>query len=264
MKIGVFDSGLGGLLILKAIHKKLPQYDYTYLGDTKRLPYGNRSRATVYEWTKQAVEYLFKHNCKLIILACNTASVQTLRRLQQEYLPRRYPGRRILGVVVPTLETAIEAGGKRVGIIGTKVTVQSKVYQKELSKRSRTLKIVPKPTPLLVPIIEETNTKLLKPALQHYLKPLLAQNINSLILACTHYAKLKYPIRAIAGKKIKVISQDEIIPAKLSNYLQRHSEINSALSQHATIELLVTELNPLYIKLAARWFAGRKPKIVQL
>ena len=135
MKIGVFDSGLGGLLITKALVKNLPQYDYVYLGDTQRVPYGNRSHETIYRFLKEAVNYLFKYGCGLIVVACNTASAEALRRIQQEYLPRHYPNRRVLGVIIPTAEAALRsAHAKRIGILATQATVGSAAYVRELKK----------------------------------------------------------------------------------------------------------------------------------
>jgi glutamate racemase len=264
MKIGVFDSGLGGLLILKAIRKMLPEYDFVYLGDTKRVPYGNRTPEVVYEWTRQAVEYLFKQNCALVILACNTASVQALRQLQQEYLPKYYPNRRVLGVVIPTIETALDARAKNIGVIGTRVTIASHVYKKELRKKSKRTSITELATPLLVPVIEENETKLIKLLIAHYLPSLLKQRIDSLILGCTHYIHLKHQIRKFVGPNVQVISQDDIIPAKLAQYLQRHPEIDKKLSRRGTIQLLLTELTPVYRKLVKEWFGQGKPKVIQL
>src|SRR4030043_1279747 len=128
MKIGVFDSGLGGLIILKEIIKKLPQYDYIYLGDNARTPFGNRSQEIIYKFTEQAVDFLFKQDCELIIIACNTASAKALRQLQQEWLPQNYPDRRVLGVIRPVVEKAIEVAKKKIGVIGTKGTVNSQAY----------------------------------------------------------------------------------------------------------------------------------------
>ena len=144
MKIGIFDSGLGGLIIAKAIKKLMPEYDYVYLGDTKRVPYGNRSHETVFEFTKQAVDFLFrKENCEIIIVACNTASARALRRIQQEYLPKNFPDKKVIGVLIPTAEECIKY--KRVGIIATNGTVASNTFPSEIAKISDKIK-VSKPT----------------------------------------------------------------------------------------------------------------------
>ena len=152
MKIGVFDSGLGGLFTMKSVVKSLPEYDYVYLGDTKRLPYGSRSHETIYEFLKEGVDFLFSKNCALIIVACNTASAEALRTLQQEYLPKKYPNKKVLGMIVPIVEECAQY--KTVGLIGTSATIASGAYQKESARQGAKTKIVGLPTPLLVPIIE--------------------------------------------------------------------------------------------------------------
>jgi glutamate racemase len=135
MKIGIFDSGLGGLFVARALVKNLPQYDYVYLGDTQRVPYGNRSHETVYQFLREAVDYLFAHDCELIIVACNTASAKALRRIQQEYLPKHYPQRRVLGIIIPTAEAALKNDTtRRIGLLATQGTVDSNAYVKELKK----------------------------------------------------------------------------------------------------------------------------------
>jgi glutamate racemase len=255
MKIGVFDSGLGGLIITKAIRRKLPQYDYIYLGDTKRLPYGNRDKETIYKYATECIDYLFKHGCELIIVACNTVSVEALRRLQQEYLPEHYPNRRILGVVVPTMEAIAEKQFTRVGLIGTKATVTSNVYKKELQKIAPKITLFENATPLLVPFIEEQEIKLIEPILQHYLSPLMSKHVQVLILGCTHYCLLKPQVKKFLDKNTIIISQDAVIPAKLKTYLGRHPELDQKLTKHGTIRLLVTELTSVYKSLGKKWFA---------
>ncbi len=154
MKIGIFDSGLGGLIIAKSIRKSMPEYDYVYLGDTKRVPYGNRSHETVYEFTKQAVDYLFKkENCKIVIIACNTASARALRRIQQEYLLKNFPDRKVLGVLIPTAEEC--AKYKKVGIIATTGTILSNTFVDEIKKINKKTQIFQNPAPMLVPLAEE-------------------------------------------------------------------------------------------------------------
>jgi glutamate racemase len=264
MKIGIFDSGLGGLFILKSIIEKLPQYDYVYLGDTKRVPYGNRSKQTVYEFTCEAVNFLFRRNCQLIILACNTASALALRRLQKEYLPRHYPDRRVLGVIIPTIEAAADSAKDKIGVLGTLGTVSSNVFPKEFRKASPRLKIYQQAAPLLVPLVENDSLKFAAPILREYLKPLLRHNVKTIVLGCTHYPLLKNKIRQMAGRpakcRVRVISQDEIMPAKLADYLSRHPEITRRLSQNHGREFLVTDLTESFTKTARRWF-GKKIKL---
>jgi glutamate racemase len=173
MKIGIFDSGLGGLVIAKSILKRLPKYDYIYLGDTKNLPYGEKTPTQIYRYTKNAVDFMFKQNCQLVIVACNTSSALALRRLQQKYLPKNYPNRRILGVVVPTLEVAYNKHRrKKIGVIGTSATINSHIYKKELSKIDKKAKIFELATPKLVPLIEKNSLQNAAKTLKLYLKTL--------------------------------------------------------------------------------------------
>ena len=279
MRIGVFDSGLGGLLIAQSIVKRLPQYDYLYLGDTKRVPYGNRSQRTIHEFVSEALDYLFKKDCQLIILACNTASAEALRKSQQEYLPRNYPDRRVLGVVIPMAEAAVEAltAGKemasagsrsagpigslsaeisatRVGVLATASTVESGAYARELNRVQPGIIVVQNPAPLLVPLVENDGFKYVGPVLDDYLAPLKERQIQSLILGCTHYAALKDQIREKIN--VPVISPDEVVPEKLADYLERHPEIESKLSKKGSRTYEVTDLTESYYSLARR-LAGK-------
>lgn len=260
MKIGIFDSGLGGLFVAKALIKELPQYDYVYLGDTKRVPYGNRSRETVHQFLKEAVEYLFSRDCELIIVACNTASAEALRKIQQEYLPKHYPKRRVLGVIIPTAEVALKNGeAKRIGVLATQGTVRSQAYVHELKKIAPRIEVFQQAAPLLVPLIESNSIKFANPILSSYLKPLLKKNIDTLILGCTHYPILKSQIKRLCGAGIKVISQDEVIPKKLFDYLQRHSEIEKKLTKKRQRSFLVTDLTDATEALAKKWFGKNIP-----
>lgn len=250
MRIGVFDSGIGGLLVAEAIEAALPQYDYLYLGDTKRVPYGNRSQETIHEFVGQALDYLFKSDCHLIVLACNTASAEALRKSQQEYLPTHYPDRRVLGVVIPMAEAALCGAepGARVGVIGTSSTVESNAYGRELSRLDPSAKVVQKATPLLVPLVENDGLRYADPILDDYLENL--DGVESLILGCTHYAALKDQIRT--KTKARVYSPDEVVPEKLADYLTRHPEHESKLSRTASRTYEVTDLTDSYLSLARR------------
>lgn len=258
MKIGIFDSGLGGLTILRSVVRRLPQYDYLYLGDTLRVPYGNRSQETIYEFTKQAVEYLFAQDCQLIILACNTASTRALRRLQREYLPAHYPDRRILGVIIPTVEAARELGAKRVGILATSATVESHAFLKEFKKLHPFAKVFQKAAPLLVPLIENNALAWSGPIVEHYLRAFRSKRIDTLILGCTHYPHLRRHIRKAIGPTIKIIAQNDLIPDKLADYLERHPEIEKTLSRHGRVKIEVTEITKASQSLCRRWFGERK------
>ena len=242
MKIGIFDSGLGGLIITRELTKQLPDYDYIYLGDTARVPYGNRSQAAVYEFTRQAVEYLFKQGCQLIILACNTASAEALRKIQQDYLPKHYPDRRVLGVIIPTAEVAVAGKPQKLGVLATASTVNSEAYPRELHKLDPHLQIVQQAAPLLVPLVENNGLQWVEPILDSYLEPLREANIDALILGCTHYPFIKDLIRQKMPAEVKVLSQDEIIPDKLRDYLNRHPEINELLTKGEERKYLVTDL----------------------
>lgn len=259
--IGVFDSGLGGLLMLRAIRKRLPQYDYLYLGDTKRVPYGDRSHAVIYQFLEEAVDFLFGKGCELIIVACNTASASALRKIQQEYLPAHYPDRRVLGVIIPTAEVAMTA--KRVGVLATEATVTSETFVKELGKLNPTIEVFQQAAPLLVPLIENNALDESVPFLNQYLAPLIEKQIDTLILGCTHYALLADRIRPILGNNIKLIAEEDIVPEKLTTYLDRHPEITRKIGTHGTCALLVTDLNDHYKKTAATWF-GAETKLDQV
>ena len=245
MKLGVFDSGLGGIMIARAIRDVLPEIDMVYLGDTLHVPYGNRSAETIYEYSRKCMEYLFSPmDCQLIIMACNTASASALRQLQQGWLAENYPERRILGVVVPTIEYALDKGYERIGLLGTNYTVNSGVYIEELRKINPNIAIYQNSAPLLVPLIEHNGMDWIDDVLDHYMQPLLKNDIEAVILSCTHYTCLKDRIRE--RYKIDVLSQDEIIPVKLKDYLDRHPESESKIGRSSKTEFLVTDLTPEY------------------
>lgn len=244
MKIGLFDSGLGGLLILKAVAKHMPEYEYEYYGDTKNLPYGDKTEEEIYEFTKAGVIHLFDRDCALVVIACNTASAETLRRLQDEFLPSEYPNRKILGVIIPVVEEVIESGCRKVLMFATKRTVSSGKYHLELGKRNEiNTKIEAVATPELVPLIEEGNTKAAEAIMEALIEERLAKGtgVDGLILGCTHYTLLAEQIRAIYGTSLHVFSQAEIIPQKISEYLLKHSEIESLLSRGGVRNVYLTE-----------------------
>jgi glutamate racemase len=261
--IGIFDSGFGGLNIMRGILKELPDYDFIYLGDTARVPYGNRSKDIVYEFTKQAVNFLFTKNCELIILACNTASSDALRKIQQEYLPKRYPNKKVLGVLIPASEyAAIKTKNGRVGVIATEGTVKSGAFKRELLKLNSNIKIFQNACPLLVPIIEagEQNSEMAEIMLRKYLKPLLIKNIDTLILGCTHYGILESKVKKIVGKKVTVISEANVVAKKLKNYLSRHPEIENKLSKNSKYIFYTTDVTDKFTSLGGK-FLGRKIRV---
>ncbi len=252
MKIGIFDSGLGGLFTLKAITKTLPKYDYVYLGDTKRLPYGSRSHETIYEFLKEGVDFLFAKDCGLIIVACNTASAEALRLLQQEYIQKKYPGRNVLGMIVPMTEACGEYS--RVGLVATSATIASAAYTREFAKRAAKAKLLPLATPLLVPLIETGEKKWIVPILKEYLAYFKNKKIDALLLGCTHYGIIKKEFRAILPKGIAIISQDTVVPKKTKEYLARHPEIEHRLSKGGKRDFYVTDITDHFKKMASRWF----------
>jgi len=260
MKIGIFDSGLGGLIIAKAIRKAMPEYDYAYLGDTKRVPYGNRSHETVYQFTRQAVDYLFKkENCAIIVIACNTASARALRKLQKEYGSKR----KILGVLIPTAEEV--AKYIRVGVLATRGTVASNTFPKEIKKINKKIRVFQNSAPILVPFAEEGEKEFAIVFIEKYLKPLLSRNIEALILGCTHYPIFKKEFRKVLPEEVKIISQDNIIPRKLKNYLFNHQEISKKLSKNKSMKILVTDKTHNIEELTKKWFGGKtKPKLINL
>lgn len=258
-KIGVFDSGLGGLTILKYFLQELPNYNYIYLGDNARLPYGEKSPETIYQYTREAVDWLFKNGCQLIIIACNTASSQALRRLQQEYLPRFYPERRILGVIRPLAEyVASQKKFRTVGVIGTKATINSQAYRMEINKLNPALLVEEISTPLLAPLIEnhwakKPETKMI---LKKYLRPLKARKTDALILGCTHYPFLYSAIKKIMGHRTVTVSSGEIIAASLKKYLTRHRELKLEPTTTPTCHYYTTD-DPRPFKKLGEEFLGR-------
>lgn len=241
--IGVFDSGFGGLTIQREILKKLPQYDYMYLGDNARAPYGNKSQELIYQYTVQAVDFLFKNGCELVIIACNTASTEALRKIQQEWMVGRYPNKKVLGVVVPVVESVARFKNSKIGLIGTRATINSGSYEYEIKKIDTSVEILKKATPLLVSLVEEGwhKRKETKMILRRYLRDFKKYNIDKLILGCTHYPVLIKEIRGIMGKKCEVIDSPKIIAKSLDDYLRRHSEVRSKLTTNSTIKFYTTD-----------------------
>ena len=266
--IGVFDSGFGGLAVLREFLKLLPEYDYLYLGDNARIPYGTRSDKVVLKFTQQAVEYLFRQDCVLIILACHTASAKALRTLQQRYLPVHYPSNRLLGVVIPTVEEALaRSGSGRIGVIATEGTVASNSFQIELHKLNPAVQVFQQACPLLVPIIEsgEQDGEVADLMLKKYLAPLAARHIDTLILGCTHYSILKPKINALVNHQTQIICSGEVTAMKLADYLRRHPEIETRLSRAGRCRYLSTDLTPRFQDLASL-FMGKaiEAEVVQL
>jgi len=244
--IGVFDSGYGGLTVLREIVNKLPQYDYIYLGDNARAPYGNRSFQTVYEYTLQAVNWFFEKGCTLVVLACNTASAKALRTIQQNDLPRIAPHKRVLGVIRPTTEIIGRFSETRsVGILATNGTVASQSYPVEIAKFFPDLRVYQEACPMWVPLIEnnEHDTHGADFFVKKSLHSLFAkgQNIDVALLACTHYPLMKEKIKEHLPVTVKLLSQGEIVADSLADYLVRHPEIEQACSKKGGRSFFTTD-----------------------
>ena len=245
MPIGVFDSGYGGLSILKEITAALPQYDFIYLGDNARAPYGTRDFDTVYEYTLQCVKWFFAQGCPLVILACNTASAKALRTIQQKDLPKIDPSRRVLGVIRPTSEVI---GGYsksgHVGIMATTGTVQSNSYLIEIEKFFPNIKVSQEACPIWVPLVE--SNEYLSPGADYFIKKhidhLLQQDdtIDTILLACTHYPLLMEKIMKFVPKNVSVIAQGQIVATGLQDYLSRHPEIELKCSKNTGRKFFTT------------------------
>lgn len=244
--IGVFDSGYGGLTILKAIRSQLPEYDYLYLGDNARAPYGTRSFDVVYQFTLEAVKYLFAQGCKLVILACNTASAKALRSIQQRDLPVIDPTRRVLGVIRPTVEALGELSSTgNIGVMGTNGTVQSHSYEMEVAKLNPDFKVYSQACPMWVPLVEnhEAESEGADYFVRKYVDGLLKKGpeIDTIVLACTHYPILYPKIRDAVPEHIKIVTQGEIVARSLADYLRRHPEMERRCSKGGTCRYLTTE-----------------------
>jgi glutamate racemase len=254
--IGVFDSGLGGLTVLREILNKLPQYDYIYLGDNARAPYGNKSEEVIYNYTREAVDFLFKEGCELIIIACNTASAKALRKIQQEFLPLSYREKKVLGVIIPVVEAAAELNNiERVGLIGTRATIESKTYERELNNLRKDITIYNQSCPLLVPLVEEGWSKMAetKKILKKYLRPLKEKKIDVLILGCTHYPILTQEIKQIMGKRIKILDAPGVVAEKLVYYLNKHQEIERKLSKNGKRLFYTTDSTERFKEMGKRF-----------
>ena len=253
--IGIFDSGYGGLTILSEIARQMPQYDYLYLGDNARTPYGSRSFEIVYEFTRSCVRHLFDQGCNLVILACNTASAKALRTIQQHDLPLWGDHLRVLGVIFPTIEAIIVTTlSQHVGLLATEGTITSRSYEIELGKLSPEITIVSEACPMWVPIIEnnEMNTLGSRYFVRQHVERLLNKDplIDTLILGCTHYSMLLPEIAAFVPPHIQIVSQGKLIAPSLADYLHRHPEMETRCSKGGTIQFTTTEAPSRFIQTA--------------
>jgi glutamate racemase len=244
--IGVFDSGFGGLTILRDIRQRLPQYDYLFVGDNARAPYGTRSRELVYEFTLQAVKHLFAQGCHLIILACNTASAEALRTIQQQDLPTLAPNRRVLGVIRPTVEKVGELTRTgHIGVFGTPGTIGSRSYNIEIEGMYPGFKVHGHACPMWVPLVENRESE--GDGADYFVKKDIGQlmndcpEIDTVILGCTHYPLLINKINHYKPQGVNIIQQGPIVADSLADYLQRHPEIECHCSRGGTCQYYTTE-----------------------
>lgn len=254
--IGVFDSGYGGLTILEQIRQVLPAYDYLYLGDNARTPYGNRSFEIVYDFTLQAVRKLFGMGCHLVVLACNTASAKALRSIQMNDLPALDAGRRVLGVIRPTVECIGSMTKTRhVGVLATAGTVLSNSYPLEVHKLFPDIAVVEQACPMWVPLVEngEANSPGADYFVQKYVSALLSKdaNIDTIILGCTHYPLLLPKIRQHVPENIRIVSQGEYVARSLKDYLCRHPEMDARCTKGGTCRFFTTESEDKFMDSAA-------------
>jgi len=266
--IGVFDSGYGGLTVLQAIVRRLPGYDYVYLGDNARTPYGTRSFETVYHYTLECVRHLFDQGCRLVVLACNTASAKALRNIQQLDLPRMYPGaspaeptRRVLGVIRPTTEVIgqyTQTG--KVGILATRGTVTSESYRVEIEKFYPHLTVFQEACPMWVPLVE--NGEHARPGADYFVRQHIdrllarAEGIDTLLLACTHYPLLLPKIRQFTPPGVTILSQGEIVAGSLVDYLGRHPEVDAQCSRGGGLRFLTTDSPDEFSRQAERFWGA--------
>lgn len=251
MKIGVFDSGLGGLVITKAFIENMPEYDYLYYGDSRHLPYGEKTSGRILSYTLNAMRYMISRDCRLIIIACNTATSIALRYIQQRFLPAEASDVKVLGVVIPTVEVAVSGQAGKIGVVATSATVRSHIYRTELHKLNPSLDVLEVAAPELVPAIESNNFARVEEIARAYAPRF--SDCDSLILGCTHYPLAKNYFRAVLPK-VRVVSQDELMSGKLADYLCRHPEIETKLSRGGSRRFEVSSLSRYAQKVAARLF----------
>lgn len=256
--IGIFDSGYGGLTILNGIRRLLPRYDFLYLGDNARAPYGPRSFDVVYEFTRQAVVKLFQEGCQLVILGCNTASAKALRTIQQNDLPRIDSRRRVLGIIRPTAEVIGSLTGSRhVGVLATEGTIKSESYALEIKKLFPDIVVSGVACPFWVPLVEYNEAD--SPGADYFVKKRIDQlmaadpAIDAIILGCTHYPLLMPKIRKYAPAHVRIIAQGDYVAGSLQEYFRRHPEMEVLCSKQGTVRYLTTE-NPDKFRESAQLF----------
>ncbi len=257
--IGIFDSGFGGLTVLAEIEKLLPEYNYIYLGDNMRAPYGNRSYEAVYEYTLDAVKWLFNQGCRLVIIACNTASAKALRSIQQNDLPKIDPTKRVLGVIRPTVEIVGDiTKTKHVGILGTTGTIKSKSYEIEIGKLHPQINVIGEACPMWVPLVEnhEYNNEGADYFIKQHIDRLLDKDkkIDTIILGCTHYPLLIEKIKKYTPQNITIITQGTYVAQSLKDYLFRHPEIEVMCNKKSNTDFYTTDSTEEFDEFASKIF----------
>jgi glutamate racemase len=261
MPIGIFDSGFGGLSVLRHVAARLPEHDLVYLGDSARAPYGGRSREEVYRYVEEAVTYLMgKESCPLVVLACNTASADALRRIQQEWLPKHFPDRRVLGVLIPVAEraAAITRTGL-VGVLATSSTVSSGAYVREIGKVLPGADVRQVACPLFVPLIEAGEEE--SPAMGYFVEKYVADNpsfvgVDTMVLGCTHYGFIEEQIRRALPEGVEVLSGGDIVAERLEDYLRRHPEMDERVERRGVRKFVTTGDPEVFSRHGARFFGA--------
>lgn len=255
--IGIFDSGIGGLTVVKKMLEILPDYQLLYFGDTARTPYGGRGEEVIKKYTQEDADFLIKKGAKIIIIACNTASAVAADDLKNKFnLP-------IFEVVVPAVEKAVVmTKNKKIGVLGTRATINSKIYEKLITEKNSTIKVFSQAAPLLVPLVEEGWLKKgeTKRIIKSYLHPLRMSQVDTLIMACTHYPLLREQIQLKVGRKVKLVDSGEEVVLKLKEFLEKNKEIEKSLEKNKNHEFYVSDLTPRFQEIAEKWL-GRKIKL---
>jgi len=258
MKIGIFDSGFGGLDVFGKISQELSEYDFIYFGDTARVPYGSRSQRTIYNYAIEAIDFLFKKGCRLVILPCNTVSAEALPKIQQQYLAERYPDCKVLGVIIPAVEEAtFVTKNKRIGVIATESSVASGAFVREVKKIDPVIEVFQNACPLLVPLVEsgEEDESIISPIIEKCLRPLVDERVDTMILGCTHYGILRKTIEDTLKKlnsTMQIVNEGEVVAQKLKEYLNRHTEIDNVLDKGSEHKFYTTDLSEKFKEIGAK------------
>ena len=258
-KIGFFDSGTAGLIVMQAVVAQLPQYQYVYFGDTAHVPYGPKAPSDVRNYAQRGVSYLFDQGCELVVVTCNTAAAQALRFIQQQFLPKYAPHRRVLGVIVPAAErAAMSTANNRIGVIATQGSVGAMAFPNEIQKLRPEATVYQQPAPELVPLIESGlhHTNEMRMVLRHYLQPLLDAGIDTLILGCTHYSLITDEIAQIVGPDIALIHEPPLVAERLQDYLFRHGDLAHQLVPGSSQRIIYSANAEVYSGLSRQFYGS--------